>query len=221
MVEDSRNLLELKPASGLPLILVLALLCFSYWGSPPELQAGPETGSSQAAVPQATVPSEAQRMKFQSLVDTAWAEGVRISEVVQLNGKFVIKGTAPSVDAVNKVWEEVKRIDPRMARYVADFRIDSSLPQAHGAPPSVNIINVAAAGAAEEKQTAREEPAENTCLTAAPGMQTYVVQPGDTLSSISQHFYGRSGDYPLIFEANKEVLKDENSIQAGQELTIP
>jgi nucleoid-associated protein YgaU len=51
--------------------------------------------------------------------------------------------------------------------------------------------------------------------------QTYTVKSGDTLSKISQQFYGDAGQYQRIFEANRDKLKDPDKIQVGQVLTIP
>jgi nucleoid-associated protein YgaU len=54
---------------------------------------------------------------------------------------------------------------------------------------------------------------------AAP--KTYTVQPGDTLSKISKHFYGEAGKYMKIFEANRDKLSNPDLIKVGQVLTIP
>jgi nucleoid-associated protein YgaU len=51
--------------------------------------------------------------------------------------------------------------------------------------------------------------------------QTYTVRAGDSLSKIAKEFYGNAGDYMRIFDANKDRLKDPNTIQVGQELVIP
>jgi len=51
--------------------------------------------------------------------------------------------------------------------------------------------------------------------------QNYVVQPGDTLSKIAKHFYGDANKYMKIFEANKDHLKNPDTIKVGQELKIP
>lgn len=48
----------------------------------------------------------------------------------------------------------------------------------------------------------------------------YTVQPGDTLSEIASRLYGNAGKYPVIFEANLEVIKDPNLIYPGQILRI-
>ena len=53
------------------------------------------------------------------------------------------------------------------------------------------------------------------------GGQTYTVKSGDTLSKISEQLYGDSNEYMSIFYANRDKLKDPDTIQVGQQLTIP
>ncbi len=54
-----------------------------------------------------------------------------------------------------------------------------------------------------------------------PEAQFYTVQKGDTLSKIAKEFYGDAMKYPVIFEANKPMLKDPDLIYPGQVLRIP
>jgi len=54
-----------------------------------------------------------------------------------------------------------------------------------------------------------------------PKEQAYTVQSGDTLSKISKEFYGDANRYMKIFDANKDQLKDPNTIKPGQTLRIP
>jgi len=49
----------------------------------------------------------------------------------------------------------------------------------------------------------------------------YTVRPGDTLSSIALRFYGSRSRWPLIYQANKSVIKNPDSIFPGEVLTIP
>ncbi len=51
--------------------------------------------------------------------------------------------------------------------------------------------------------------------------QWHEVQEGETLSKISERYYGDPALYTQIFEANKDVLKDPNLIRVGQKLRIP
>jgi LysM repeat protein len=49
----------------------------------------------------------------------------------------------------------------------------------------------------------------------------YTVRTGDTLSSIALRFYGSRARWPLIYQANKSVIKNPDSIFPGEVLTIP
>ena len=49
----------------------------------------------------------------------------------------------------------------------------------------------------------------------------YEVKPGDSLSKIAKKYYGNAMKYPVIFEANKEVIKNPDLIYPGQKLRIP
>jgi nucleoid-associated protein YgaU len=52
-------------------------------------------------------------------------------------------------------------------------------------------------------------------------VEYYIIKKGDTLSAIAKQFYGKANDYPKIFEANREVIKDANLIYPGQKIRIP
>jgi nucleoid-associated protein YgaU len=49
----------------------------------------------------------------------------------------------------------------------------------------------------------------------------HVVVSGDTLSKIAKAYYGDAMKYPVIFEANRPMLKDPDKIYVGQVLRIP
>ncbi len=51
--------------------------------------------------------------------------------------------------------------------------------------------------------------------------KTYTVKAGDTLSKIAQQQLGDANAYMVIFEANRNLLKDPDKIQPGQVLRIP
>ena len=68
-----------------------------------------------------------------------------------------------------------------------------------------------------------EKVIDNDLVSPAPEETTefYTVVRGDTLSKIAKSFYGNASKYPVIFEANREVIKDPNLIYPGQKLRIP
>lgn len=51
--------------------------------------------------------------------------------------------------------------------------------------------------------------------------QTYTVKAGDTLSKISQHFYGDAGKYEDIFYANRDKIENPDDLKVGDEIIIP
>ena len=57
--------------------------------------------------------------------------------------------------------------------------------------------------------------------TPEPEATMYTVASGDSLSKIAKSFYGDAMKYPVIFEANKPMLKDPDKIYPGQVLRIP
>jgi LysM repeat protein len=132
------------------------------------------------------------RHKYDPAIKLMHELGVQLQNVEMQGGKLLVRGVAPSEQAKNRVWDEIKKIDPSYADLTADLK-------------------VTAAGAGQGGPSG---------APSAP-MQTYTVQSGDTLSKISQHFYGRASDYKRIFEANRDQLTDPDKIQPGQVLRIP
>jgi nucleoid-associated protein YgaU len=70
-------------------------------------------------------------------------------------------------------------------------------------------------GVTEVKVDAMEAPEPE------PEVQYYTIVSGDSLSKIAKAHYGNAMDYPKIFEANKEVIKDPDLIYPGQKIRIP
>jgi LysM repeat protein len=51
--------------------------------------------------------------------------------------------------------------------------------------------------------------------------RTYTVEPGDSLASIAQKFYGNYNDWTSIYHANQGQVHNPNAIYPGEHLTIP
>ncbi|QDT34295.1 LysM peptidoglycan-binding domain-containing protein [Thalassoglobus polymorphus] len=64
-------------------------------------------------------------------------------------------------------------------------------------------------------------PARKPDPKSHAGVQTYRVQPGDTLSGISMKTFGSYSRYLDIYEANKDQLNSPDDLRLGQELRIP
>ena len=132
------------------------------------------------------------KQKYQSVLNTADQQHIQFHNLHVQDDKLFIRATAPSEDAKNKFWDQIKLVNPNADDITAEISVAQG--QAMGA---------AAGGGGGQ------------------GGQTYTVKSGDTLSKISKQFYGDSNEYMRIFYANRETLKDPDKIQVGQELKIP
>src|SRR5437899_2523305 len=70
----------------------------------------------------------------------------------------------------------------------------------------------------EKLQTKDASSKKNASKT---GDRSYVVQPGDTLFSISRKFYKSSKHWKEIRDANEKNIRDPKKLTAGQTLMIP
>jgi nucleoid-associated protein YgaU len=122
--------------------------------------------------------------------------GVRLEHVHMQDDKLFVQGAAPSQEVKNKVWDQIKQIDPGYSDLTCDITVDSSM-----APAQTMSAGASTSGAGSERR--------------------YTVQAGDSLSKIASRFYGNAGQYMKIYEANRNTLSDPDKIRAGQELIIP
>lgn len=131
--------------------------------------------------------------KYQSVLNIIEREQVRLVNLHVQDNKLFIKGTAPSQQAKDKVWDQIKLVDPGYEKdLTADVDFDAS-----------RAVGAAAGGGQGQ------------------GGQTYTVKAGDNLSKISKQFYGDANEYMRIYYANLDKLRDPDRIQVGQQLTIP
>ena len=66
-----------------------------------------------------------------------------------------------------------------------------------------------------------EAPAEETPEEPVPQAQTYTVEAGDCLWNIAYEVYGTGTRWTVIYEANRDTIRDPGMIHIGQVLTIP
>jgi uncharacterized protein DUF937 len=112
-----------------PILILLGLVGWMwYWAARATTHAGGETNRviEQTARPGTRGDSlEMLRAKYQSVIDEAQAQGVQLQfiGVDRQNGRLVINGTAPSLEAANKVWNQIKRVNPNMDDITANFQV--------------------------------------------------------------------------------------------------
>jgi nucleoid-associated protein YgaU len=140
---------------------------------------------------------EQLKQKYQAVQTAMGQHQVRLQNLHMEGDKLFMRGEAPSQEAKNRVWDQIKQIDPTYSDLTADITVNESAAQA------------------PRTQTA------GASVSGGQSSRTYTVQSGDSLSKISKQFYGNANQYMKIFEANRNILDDPNKIQAGQQLVIP
>jgi nucleoid-associated protein YgaU len=74
---------------------------------------------------------------------------------------------------------------------------------------------------AEPTLTSTQNPAVPTRPDTSPAKEKiHIVQPGETLSSISSLYYGTPDNWQKIVQANSDVLRDSAQIRPGMRLKI-
>jgi LysM repeat protein len=157
---------------------------------------------------------EELKNKYRSVLREAQTNGVQINELLLKDGKLWMRGTAPSQEAVDKVWSEIRRVNPGLTEINADFKVKPAARSSSVLPPAHDPSSSTDHGATAPSALPRVDESDTDA-------NTYTVKRGDTLGSISEHFYGNRGDYKRILDANKNEIANQDFISPGQELTIP
>ena len=142
---------------------------------------------------------EQMKQKYASVLNLMNQNGVRLSHIHIQDNKLFLQGAAGSGAIKNRVWDEIKKVNPAADDITCDLTVD---PAAAPAPAAAAATASASGGSGR-------------------GGRTYTVAAGDSLSKIAKNFYGNAGQYMKIFEANKDKLSDPDKIKPGQELVIP
>lgn len=106
----------------------------------------------------------------------------------------------------SKLIDVSRRLELKTAPPVADVSTSQ--------PPTTT--RAAASSAGKTGSSAAPTPAP-----ARPTLQTYVVQPGDTLTKIAIKIYNDPRQWEKIFEANRAIMGSPTQIKVGQTLIIP
>lgn len=131
----------------------------------------------------------------------------------------------PDVEALNKTAAEA------IAKYIAtqNLEVQGLEVRFDAASATVTVAGSVQDQATKEKvllccgNVAGVEQVDDrlTVLNPQPEAKYHTVVSGDNLSKIARAFYGDANKYPVIFEANKPMLKHPDKIYPGQVLRIP
>ncbi len=132
------------------------------------------------------------------------------------NGQLVIGGRAPS-GANIQVYIDNEPVGGVVANADGRWQVKPENPVA----PGLHVLRVDQVAPPDARVIARvETPFSRAAFAeAAPG--NIVVQPGNSLWRIARRTYGHGIRYTLIFEANKDQIRDPDLIYPGQVFVLP
>ncbi len=139
---------------------------------------------------------EQLKQKYQTALNLMQQLQVRVMNINMQGPRLLIRGEAPSGDAKNRVWDQIKLIDASYSDLICDLSIS-------------------------QQQPAGQTMTAGGSISGGHTQRRYIVKPGDSLSKISRDYYGDSSQYMKIFDANRRLLEDPNKISPGQDLVIP
>ena len=103
------------------------------------------------------------------------------------------------------------------SRIESPFKREEAVRAAQAATPVPKLVPTAVAPVAPDAPVVVAE----VIKPAAPEPVLITVQPGDNLWVISRNVYGFGREYTVIYEANKQIIKNPSMIFPGQIITAP
>jgi nucleoid-associated protein YgaU len=71
------------------------------------------------------------KQKYQSVLNTLDQEGARLHNLHVEGDKLVIRATAPSEEAMNRAWDQIKLVDPNYGDLAADIKVEEGKEEKH------------------------------------------------------------------------------------------
>ncbi|MBF0332807.1 MAG: LysM peptidoglycan-binding domain-containing protein [Alphaproteobacteria bacterium] len=130
-------------------------------------------------------------------------------------GKITVAGRAAAGGTVH-LYLDGQFLGRAQANRKGEWRLRPSA-QAQPGTHALRADQVAEGG----KVTARVETTLEIGHTAVAGIGEVVVQAGQSLWTIATQAYGNGFDYHLIYQANREQIRDPNVIHPGQVFVVP
>ncbi len=127
-------------------------------------------------------------------------------------GKHILRADAVAVDGTVS-----SRVEVPFMREVS-----AKVAEVQPAPPvAVAVVPAPKAELVPDAPVAVAEPVPAVAAAVAPQPTKIVIQPGNNLWTISRNLYGLGKNYTVIYEANKDQIRNPRLIYPGQIITAP
>jgi len=76
---------------------------------------------------------EQLKLKYQSVLNFIQSQGVQLQNLNMEGDKLLIRASTPSADVKNRVWDQIKLVDPSFSDLIADIQAPAAAAAAAGA----------------------------------------------------------------------------------------
>ncbi|MBR1092627.1 LysM peptidoglycan-binding domain-containing protein [Bradyrhizobium manausense] len=200
---------------GQPLDSVVADASGQFVMTPPKLPAGSYELALRAKAPDGTVTQSSRTMPV-TVAETA-PPPARVAAVAKPEAKPEAKPNAKSEEKPQDTKPDDK---PDVVASLPSQRLaatSAARPRTMSAPKPRALARVPAT----DTTVASASPAEILNATPAEAGGSRVISRGDSLWALSRLAYGDGARYAVIFNANREKIKNPNLIYPGQTVLVP
>lgn len=185
-------------------------------------------------------PNSAQAPLVRQRIDAATREFARTLPAQPLENQLQRVDLVATLDRLKQENESLKRelADLKASRGLAPGANNDESGEKPASEPgtmfsistdSIPVVHTRTPAAAPRRPTVsppREAtslraPAPATPAATAPAGRRHIVQPGDTLSKIALRYYNNRAKWREIYDANRDVMKNESDLKVGVALKLP
>lgn len=166
-----------------------------------------------AAAPAAATPSAAAEAEPNGI-----ASGALVLDTVDYDDKGqVIIGGRGTLGATVQVYLDNDLVGAATVDRAGRWQVTPATSVA----PRLHTLRVDQIGSDGRVVARVESPFLRAELVELPADQAFIVQPGNSLWRIARRSYGQGPRYTVIYEANREQIRNPDLIYPGQVFTIP
>lgn len=136
--------------------------------------------------------------------------------------EFTQKEVEKAIETANRASKEAMDYANKAAQKAIDAANEAREAANRSSEKSIAVANQTLAEIGKLKATIKMVPEQEPIIEEEPkATRYYTVKKGDTLQKIAYKFYNDTSKWKLIYEKNKNVIKNPNLLTPGIKILIP
>ncbi len=150
--------------------------------------------------------------------------------VIADDGSFYVDGSVMTLDKVSERFDAMKKAYPATSLVIVQpatakapvAKVNEILDACRkNSIAKVNLRKPGTKSPAAQKTAAPKPVRTKIVLDGQGASRTHVIKKGDTLSALAYRYYKNASAWPIIYEANKSVIKNVNALPVKKTIVIP